>query len=271
MGVVQVSRGILYTMSLVMLALSVFAFASVITSGYESKRAEEAQLFSIDRAFYAYRNIEHNVRTIFNNTSGITVYVNDDMVSFKEDIPNTNDNEFTDNIQRYESFVESSEIDFDTNELTSTFPIEVDPFDAIYTHDSYGGDAVIFNSPQAPTRYRLHITVDNCSLDGLNWDPYSSGSLPINIYVNGLLDNNETTLINPVGLSVANLTLTANQGTIILRFEGGNMTLTSYAASTISVQTNVTVGTGAALFLPSELKVWQAGTGVSKNSTIRVM
>lgn len=260
-------RGVLFTVSLVLVAISVFSFASIILSEYEGKRADEAQLFAVDRVFYVFRSVEADLRDIF-PTSGMSVHVRENVVSFREEVPNTEDAEFRTNIDRYEGFVEKNGIALDTSDIKNRLTIKVEPLGAEYTHPDYGGDRIEFNTPEPPEAYQLHITLETGSANKFEWGPYSAGSLPVNVFVGGVQDKNETTLINPSGLSVLNITLTANQGTIEARFEEGNMTLTSYAASTIEVETNVTLDGRMQLGLPGALSVWT--TGASKNGTVRL-
>ncbi len=264
------SRGILFTVSLTLISLVVFSFASTIMGGYEEKRGEEAQLLVVERVGRTYDNLEWNVREIF-STSGVETAFYGDVVSFTEELPNEESVDFVQNVERYAEFAEKKGVDLETDEMTEYLTLRVEPYGGLYSHEDYGGNDLFFSSPQTPELYRFHITLSDGGLQRIDWDPYESGSLPVNIYVQGQQSGNETRLINPSGLTVANVTLNGNRGVISIRFEGGNMTATSYVSSTVEIQTNVTVDEVSKIVLPGALKVWVPGTGASRNSTARVV
>ena len=263
------SKGVLFTVGLVLLSISVLAFASTITAQYEKKRGEESQLLSIDRVSSVFRGIENDFAGLF-GTSGIGVDANGTMVSFTEDLPNGRSGTFSTNVDRYKLFFDGNGIRISSAEMKARLPVLVEPSGAVYSHEPFGGGTVKFSSPSPPSAYDLRILLGSKGVQGTSWSPLVTGSLPVHIAVIGQQSADEKRLISASALSVLNITLKAGGGTISIRFDSGNLTLTSYATSTVNVQTNVTAPGSYALGLPDAAEVWLPESGVSRNGTARV-
>ena len=190
-------KGVLLTISLVMIASIALTLSILNFINAETTKDRSAEIGSLERLYSISDSIAIGFKEIFNTYSGINITINNRSISFEEFLPNNNVNTFKNNLDNYKSYIEGqdSTIFLNTSTLKNELPLIILPHNITYKHNSLGGNKIIINPAQINfNKYYINIG-PGLNITSCIWST-SPGSLTFQLVTNNPSCDN-TVNINP--------------------------------------------------------------------------
>lgn len=173
----KMKKGALFTIGTMLVVIALFTFATLIyTNSLESKK-RVAEIGVLDRIYDIDVSIQNSLKEIFDLSSGISIEINNQKISFTEDLPSENDSEFEDNNENFKDYVEDDnknnpKIIINTTKFVNNLPLHIKPHNIIYTHPEDFGDEEIDIIPEEINMngYDFTINVFSQTINELLWN-----------------------------------------------------------------------------------------------------
>lgn len=165
-------KAMFFTLGLTFMAGTVLVLAILIYHNTASTEERFADLGKLERLHDLDSSIQKCLKDIFNNKSGISLSVNNDIVSFEEDLPNGNATSFSNYLNDFKDFVEKNNTNIELNitEITDKLPLVILPQNITYQHENFGGDTIKIIPSQINFKgYEVYVTL-NRNVTSCNWD-----------------------------------------------------------------------------------------------------
>src|SRR3989344_4095493 len=175
---VKMKKGILFTLSLVIIVSLVLALALLNFKNVQISKERLSETGSLERLSSLSNSIATGFKTIFNAYAGINVTRDNQSVSFEESLPNNNVAIFNSNLDNYKSYLESQDKDIVLNVtmLKQDLPLTVLPYNLIHKHTPFGGDTMVFNPSQSNyNKYKIEIE-PAFAITSCVWNTYPGGT-----------------------------------------------------------------------------------------------
>lgn len=179
-------KGVLFTISLVMIASIVLALAILNFRNAETTKQRLSEFGSLDRLYSIDSSIAIGFKELFNAYSGINITVNNDQdVTFEESLPNNNADNFEANLDNYKNYIENqdSNVILNIGELKNELPLIIFPNNITYKHNSFGSNQIIIN-PKEINFNKYYVEIEpSFAIDSCSWST-SPGNLEFELDIN---------------------------------------------------------------------------------------
>ncbi len=165
--VIKNKKGILNTIMLTAIALSLLALSVVILHARQDLSSSVRELALVERLNNQNSAVSWALLKIFNETSDIAIDVQPLSVSFTETIDVNKGEYFSDQMYNYEAFIESTvaNIRLDVSQIASTVPLAIMPHNIVYSHPHGLGGNMIRVAPVDANFAKYSITVSSIDSD----------------------------------------------------------------------------------------------------------
>jgi hypothetical protein len=135
----RLKKGVFISLGVLLLGLAVLSLSSVMrTSSYQVSDAADITAVN-DRVGLITSSIGKGFRDTIDTSSGISISLNDNSVSFVERLPNSDSSHFESNMDDFKAFVEQdAHITLNVEEIKDHLPLTIMPQNITYYHPSYG-------------------------------------------------------------------------------------------------------------------------------------
>jgi len=171
-------KGMFLTLGFFIVVMIFLGFALIISNSFKTSRERVSDYIVFEKVKVLDESTQEGFRNIFDSVSGITI-VKGSTVSFTEELPNSNDVHFKNNLTNYNGFINSSyNININTS-LSENLALWIRPHDIKYYHVDFGDD-IIRVQPRTLNfnKYKVDIITDKV-LDGTSCSGISSGKLDV--------------------------------------------------------------------------------------------
>ena len=234
------NKGMVYTLGLGMLALTILAL-STTTLLYRQKMQDlNYNTAAIERTYFTFNSAGEDLRGILLETSGINVSVNGATITFKETLPNSHVSTYQNALDTYSEFaIENSDIlGLDLDMLRNITTLTIQPNGINYTHDYLGGRRVQVNPSTVNfDKYSLHIETSE-NITGCQWDiPGSNETIELAIAVTGPSGGCSNT-VHPGTATTSSISINGGAMSITVN-PGGKLTVVSNFATETNISTSI--------------------------------
>lgn len=239
-------KGILFTLGLSFLAISIFSLAMIIF--HESLESEDVFLrfASLDRAYELDASLQNSIKQIFYAKSGMSISVEDSTISIQEYIPNQNKDQLTSALNSFRNYVESndSNVDINVGEITDNMSFVIEPYNINYTHSFENKIAYIIPSEYANiTSYVLNLDTGNVNFTTYSWDFVPSGIKTFEINVQDNSGNSDSDIYQMGNAGEHTLTVETRKGDIKIKiWDSHNLFINNTGESNLSLTTEIGFG-----------------------------
>ena len=211
-------------------------------------------------------------KKIFDSGSEIIISVNEDSVSFQEDLPNPNADKFSVSLAQYKDFIESKNlsISVEVNELKATLPIKISPHSIVYYHKNFG-DSIIKVSAPSPSfdGYSIIATSNSTTVQCTE-----SGSAQ-NVYLSVSAFGSGGAQCNNANKNIKMVNVTTSSGDPIIALEVINDDLTITASQSINIKTTLDalddIGRIRVLFPDGIIYLNYTEFNIAQNTTVYIV
>lgn len=250
-------KGIFFTVSMALLGMSILAFAFLIS--YEEDEIEQGiiEILEMDNVYNKYAFTEYTVREIFRRYSGINLIKEENQIIIKENLPNNNKSNFLSQINGYEDFIRSDDVDINIIDN-----IIIKPYNFNYTQY----DNIIKITIDEISNYSTLI-YSEINITSLFWIESYDGMTPITI--EAMDDYWQLKITKNIDFNAKNIAkLTTEAGDVIISVSRYNTSITNYG-SEISVTNKIGIDTSELYFVfPNAVKI--QFNGAKKEGDIRI-
>ena len=261
-------KAVLFTVSLIMISSIVLALAILNFSSAEKGKERLAELGSLDRMYEVSNSISYGFKQIFNYYSGINVTLNNLEVTFEENLPNNNDDNFDNIVQDYKNYIESddSNIKLNINELIEDLVLTINSYNITYKHDPFGSSKILVNRDQVNYN-KIYVEIQpGFSINSCTWST-SPGSLVFQLKTNDAqcddtvnLDESQNNVIN---INNNGLIITINNGLLIENNLAASKIITKITLNDIDEKITVSAN--------DVIDISYNDLNISKNSGFRII
>ncbi len=228
--------GVYYSIGFFLIMVVFLGFIIVILKGFNLS----TERFSEDSALEKINNIDKSIQESFNDifdiTSGITIRIVGNNLTFIETLPNPNANNFKNNISSLKKFIEGNySINFTTTDINNNLSLYVKPLGITIIHPNYSDKKVIVTNLQSNfDGYSLTLTTEknlnsnSCTSSGSSTSPY------LNVNAIG-----STGTCTKDGITSLTLYDTGNPQILLARISFGGNLLNITAVDNITANLNI--------------------------------
>ncbi|MFH1722260.1 MAG: hypothetical protein ABH950_06630 [Candidatus Altiarchaeota archaeon] len=239
-------KGMLFTVGLTLLALTILSMSSMYRAHTQRSQDGTFELLAVDRAWELESSMEKEIRSIFENTSGIEYNKTGLIVTFKESLNNSDAQVMNESITKFEAFLAQTNYTsqgglsaaLNLGEVKDHSTLVIHPYDVSYTHPILSGNTLQVKPDDYHDikRYFVKFTIpdgkdrDNCTF---MIPPYlANDTVQLTVQVlgpmfscgmDGLVAVNEHNWVSVNDTSGNNFTLTLNDwATLSMNWTGAS-------------------------------------------------
>ena len=261
-------KAVLFTVSLIMISSIVLALAVLNFTNAQRGKDRLAEFGSLDRMYEISNSIAFGFKQIFNDNSGINITLNGLEVTFEENLPNNNDDTFSNMVQGYKNYIESEDanIRITIDELKEDLILGIHPYNITYGHDPFGGNKIIVKTEQINYN-KYYVEIDpGFSINSCTWST-SLGSLVFQLKTDDAqcddtvsIDESQNNIIN---INNGGLIITINNGMIIENNLAASKIITKISLNNINEKITVSAD--------NIINMSYNDLDISKNSGFRII
>jgi len=267
-------KGMFFTLGLSIIALVVLVLSIVIFNNFQTSEERFSNFIVFGRIYDLDISIQEGIKKIFDKTSGISLSTSSNTVIISENLPNSNNVGFSDEISNFKNFIESNfdNINLSVEDLNTNLTLIIDPVDVSYSHEDFGDRKIVLDYNENVSSVELYFW-SNSSNGTVSFTSISSGSLDVNVVVEapGGWHDEESASINPAQLSSAQISdLTG--GNIEINFDQNRIDLESFTNDTVLSRTTLGLVTEYVnVNLPNVISIVFQDFGISKFGGVRIL
>lgn len=175
-------KAMLFTISLVLISFITLSIAVMVSQSYQKSQVRFYEIGSMDRLNDLSSSIEQGIREIFTVSSGISLSLNvsSSTVTFSEELPSPTAESFRDDMDDFQTFVESQfpEVSLNLVTVEDFLPLVVLPYNVTFTHPlAFGQDRINVIPEQINfNSYEIYVYVEDDNVSEIDWGGPQSGS-----------------------------------------------------------------------------------------------